>query len=104
MSLLNLFVDVDDFCQAVTIRSSEHLLGRGNKPGRKSTLAASEIMTIIIYFHISRYRDFKSYYTRYVTQQLRSEFPSLVSYNRFVELIPRALLPLCLIFPPGLVQ
>mgnify|MGYP003381566057 CR=1 FL=1 len=27
MSLLNLFVDVDDFCQAVTIHAPEHLLG-----------------------------------------------------------------------------
>lgn len=96
MSLLNLFVAVDDFCQAVTIRSSEQLLGRRNKPGRKSTLAASEVMTIIIYFHMSRYRDFKTYYTRYVTQHLRGEFPNLVSYNRFVELMPLALLPLCL--------
>ena len=28
-------------------------------------------------------------------QHLRSEFPNLVSYNRFVELIPGTLLPMC---------
>jgi hypothetical protein len=30
-----------------------------------------------------------------VCQHLRDEFPKLVSYNRFVELMPSALLPLC---------
>jgi hypothetical protein len=30
-----------------------------------------------------------------VCKHLRSEFPDLVSYNRFVELMPGALLPLC---------
>lgn len=53
-------------------------------------------MTLIIYFHMSRYRDFKTYYTRYIQPHLRGEFPYLVSYSRFVELMPLALLPLCL--------
>jgi hypothetical protein len=42
-----------------------------------------------------RYRDFKTYYTRYVLGHLRGEFPHLVSYTRFVELIPSVLVPLC---------
>lgn len=54
----------------------------------------SEIMTIIIYFHRSHYRDFKAYYLQYVQAHLRSEFPRLVSYNRFVELMTRSLVPL----------
>lgn len=53
-------------------------------------------MTIIIHFHRSRYRDFKTYYTQYVQMHLRGEFPNLVSYTRFVELMPTVLLPLCL--------
>jgi len=52
-------------------------------------------MTIIIHFHQSHYRDFKAYYTQHVLVHLRSEFPGLVSYTRFVELMPTALLPLC---------
>jgi hypothetical protein len=75
---------------------SDKLLGQANKPGPKPKLAASEIMTIIIYFHMARFRDFKTFYTWYVMRQLRSEFPNLVSYNRFVELMPMVLLPLCL--------
>lgn len=52
-------------------------------------------MTIIVYFHQSSYRTFKDYYTKHVRLHLRAEFPHLVSYSRFVELMPRSLLPLC---------
>jgi hypothetical protein len=96
MSLLNLFVDVDDFCQMLTSQQPPRLPAHANRPGRKSKLAASEVMTIIIYFHMSRYRDFKTYYTQYVQRHLRGEFPNLVSYSRFVERMPSALWPLCL--------
>ncbi len=96
MSLLNLFVDVDDFCKALTSQWPQQFLGRPNQPGPKPALAASEVMTIIVYFHMSRYRDFKTYYTQYVQRHLRREFPKLVSYTRFVELMPMALWPLCL--------
>lgn len=96
MSLLKLFCDVDDFCLLFTLWREHQRLGSSHKPGPKPKLSASEIMTIIIYFHMSHYRNFKSYYTQYVMKHLRSEFPTLVSYNRFVELMPMALLPLCL--------
>ena len=48
-------------------------------------------MTIIIHFHQSSYRNFKAYYTKHVMLHLQSEFPNLVSYNRFVELMPRTI-------------
>lgn len=96
MSLLELFCDVDDFYKMITTWSEHQLLGQSNRPGPKPKLSVSEIMTIIIYFHMSRYRDFKTYYTQYVQRHLRSEFPKLVSYNRLVELMPVTLLPLCL--------
>ncbi len=49
-------------------------------------------MTIVIHFHQSGYRDFKDYYTKQVQVQLRSEFPQLVSYSRFVTLMQRVVL------------
>ena len=96
MSILELFCDVDDFCVCLAQHNLWRQLGIGGaKRGPKPTLALSEIMTIIIHFHQSHYRDFKAYYTEHVMVHLRSEFPNLVSYNRFVELMPMALLPLC---------
>ena len=47
------------------------------------------------WFHHSHYRDFKAYYLQHVCIHLRDAFPGLVSYSRFVELIPSMLLPLC---------
>jgi hypothetical protein len=39
----------------------------------------SEIMTILIGFHQSHYRNFKAYYLEHVCQYQRWEFPGLVS-------------------------
>lgn len=95
MSLLELFCDVDDFCLKFEPQWQAHLLDSGVKRrNRQSGLCLSEIMTILIHFHQPRYRDFKSYYTRYVQVHLREGFPGLVSYQRFVELMPRALVAL----------
>jgi hypothetical protein len=52
-------------------------------------------MTILILFHQSHYRTFKAFYTEHVCVELRGEFPTLVSYTRFVEFFPSALVALC---------
>jgi hypothetical protein len=95
MSVLELFCDVDDFWQAFRSYWQAQLLA-GGIIQRVCTprLSESEIMTLVILFHQSHYRDFKAFYTEYVQKHLRQEFPGLVSYNRFVELMPRILLPL----------
>jgi transposase len=62
---------------------------------RARSLTLSEVMTILIYFHQSHYRDFKAYYCAHVLTHLTGEFPGLVSYQRFVQFIPSALIPLC---------
>ena len=46
-------------------------------------------------FHLSGYRRFKHYYLGQVVVHQRHDVPGLVSYNRFVELLPGALAPLC---------
>lgn len=67
----------------------------GSKKQRRSgQMSINEIMTIIIYFHHSQYRNFIAYYTEHVCQHLGSEFPNLVSYQRFVILMPTVLGPL----------
>jgi hypothetical protein len=94
-SLLELFVSVDDFCQVFLPFWKRKLMQAGSKKrNRPGQLSTSEIMTIIIYFHQSHYRDFKTYYKEHVCQHLRREFPNLVSYERFVTLMPSVLGPL----------
>lgn len=95
-SLLELFCDVDDFCKVFLPVWQNRLLTSGAMQRRRErSLSISEIMTILIYFHQSHYRHFKAYYTEHVLKHLRSEFPGLVSYTRFVEWIPSVLVPLC---------
>jgi hypothetical protein len=62
-----------------------------NKP---SGLANSEVITLLICFHLSDYRTLKHFYKDYACVHLQKEFPLLVSYNRFVELQKTAALPL----------
>ena len=95
MSLLELFCHVDDFCQAFYPHWQAKLVTPGARQrDRKRSLSPSEIMTIVIHFHQSHYRDFKAFYTEHAQKYLRSEFPGLVSYNRFVEFMPSVLIPL----------
>lgn len=93
--LLNIFCSIDDFCKVFSRYQERFLLSSGaDRRIKPSSLCLSEVMTIMIYFHISRYRTFKDYYTKHVCQHMRAEFPGLVSYNRFVELMNSAMIPL----------
>ena len=96
MELEKLFCDVDDFCTSFEKKWQQELLSSGErKRDKKSNLCLSEVMTIIIYFHQSSYRNFKDFYNKHVCKYLQKYFPRLVSYNRFVELKKSALIPLC---------
>ena len=96
MSLLELFCHVDDFCQQVEPNWEAQRLQDGLQHRRRAgELCNSEIMTILIHFHQSQYRTFKAYSLHHVQVHLRSEFPTLVGYARFVQLMPRVLSLLC---------
>jgi hypothetical protein len=99
MSLLELFCAVDDFCQWFEPLWQQGLLQTGAVQRlRETALSTSEMMTIMIHFHQSHYRNFKKYYTEHVMVHLRSEFPKLVGYARFVQLMERLLIPLMAYF------
>ena len=73
------------------------LLTDGTRQRRHTRrLTLSEIMTILIYFHQSQYRNFKTFYLLHWCRHCRGELPNLLSYNRFVVLIPTALRPMCI--------
>jgi hypothetical protein len=94
--LISMFCEIDDFCNWFEPLDQQRLLQDGQRQRvRKGQLSLSDIMTIIVFFHPSGYRDFKPYYPQYVAVHLRPYFPALVSYQRFVDLMPRALVPLC---------
>lgn len=96
MDILPVFCDIDDFCLFFEPLWRKRLLAAvPRQRQRATTLCLSEVMTIIVLFHSSGYRNFKTFYTEHVLKHMARAFPRLVSYNRFVELMPSALVPLC---------
>lgn len=95
MNILPLFFEIDEFCRFFEPMWNQHLLTRNcKKRNRRRSLALSEVMTILVLFHQSGYRNLKQFYLQFVAHYLRAEFPALVSYNRFVEFERDALVPL----------
>lgn len=91
MDLTRLYVDVDDFVQQFITADPKQIEKHSNshkcKRKRNRRLSDSEIMTISIAYHQSNYKNFKSFYLEYVCKFLLRQFPNLVSYNRFIELM-----------------
>lgn len=94
--LIAIFCDIDDFCKEYEEYCTHHLLLDKNQVIPKTSMSMSEIMTITVYFHLSQYRTFKWYYKNYISEQMREYFPKLVSYNRFIEIMPSIIVPLTL--------
>ncbi|MDR3355964.1 MAG: hypothetical protein LBO04_02125 [Spirochaetaceae bacterium] len=77
-SITRIFCDADDFCTRLERYCKARLLPPSGTGGRwfpRSRLTPSEVMTIVILFHLGGY------------------FPRPVSYNRFVELMGCGALP-----------
>ena len=93
--LVEIFCDVDDFCRVFIPQWEKQLIADGNiKRKRSCRMTMSEIMTVLIAFHTSNHRDFKNYYKGYIAKFYRSHFPNLLSYTRFLEVMPKAIVPL----------
>jgi hypothetical protein len=82
LSLEELFCFDDDFCQGFEPRWHQQSLQDGSVHRQRARrLCLSEIMTILIAFHQSAYRNFKAFYLFKVKRHWQSAFPALVSYQ-----------------------
>lgn len=94
--LVTIFCESDDFCKFFEKEANLKLLGEKKEVGRKPAMLASEIMTISIYYHMSRFKSFKDYYNVLIRGYERSCFTNIVSYGRFIELRQKMMIPLLL--------
>lgn len=95
INLTELFCNIHDFWKNFETLWKERLLTEGNQqPRREPGLCSSEVMTLVILFHIVGYRNFKTFYAGYVLNYLKKDFPNLPSYNRFLELKSQLVFPL----------
>jgi len=88
--LVEIYVEIDDIIKehaAEIEKGMKHLKLIGKAYPTK--LSLSEVLTILVYYHHSGYKNFKVYYNDYVLEDLRRDFPDAVSYSHFVNLIPR---------------
>lgn len=97
-NLTELYCHIDDFYQAFKPEFEAVLIAEGRKRNRPCKISVPEMMTILVLFHQLRYRQFKGFYYHHILGMMRKEFPDLPSYNRFIELVPRCLMPLCVYF------
>jgi hypothetical protein len=97
MLLTTIFYDVDNFCKDFDKYLLKKSIGEKKScAGRKRKMTISEVITIMIYFHHSRMRTFKDYYTIMIRGLMKKDFPNAVSYNRFVELMKESILTMYL--------
>ena len=93
--LIEIFCHIDDSNKVFTNQLQTHQFTDWTRMRIKQCgFNESEVMTIVIYFHLMRYRDFKHYYLFHVCEHMRDDFPALVSYDPFVEPKQKVLLPL----------
>lgn len=97
LDITQIFWEVDEFCEqfAAHWQHQPQLPSALGERPCGSRMHLSEVMTLVIAFHGSGFRTFKDFYTLCVLPHWKSAFPRLVSYNRFVELMPWCLMLLC---------
>ncbi|CAP02897.1 transposase of ISAba6, IS982 family [Acinetobacter baumannii SDF] len=85
--LTTLFCLIDDFCTDITQNVEQYMLTYGQtKRLRQSKIHASEVITLLLWFHLTGSRNFKAFYLYWAKPFLCSYFTNLPSYSRFIEL------------------
>lgn len=95
--VIQIFCSIDDFCKEMTQILNENAIESHNsikRRNRKCKMSDSEVITIMVLFHLKGYRCLKHFYINHVKNHMQSEFPDTVSYNRFVELQSKSVLPM----------
>jgi hypothetical protein len=94
MNILPLFCEIDDFCQVFERTSRERALTGHKTRQRLTQLSLSEVMTILVMYHSSGYKNLKAFYLEEIVRHHQTDFPHLCSYGRFVQLQMRCVMPL----------
>ena len=83
--LIRLFIDLDDFCNQF---KAWQQASRKQNPEWTCRLSCSEVMTLIVFYQQSGYKCFQYYYQEMVYKNMLDYFPELVTYKRFLSVIP----------------
>jgi IS5 family transposase len=89
-----LYCCLDDFCKAFRDWEAHRLIPSPMTRQRPGKLSRSEMLFIVVLFHLSPFKHFKAFYHYGVGHQHRACFGELPHYDRFVSLVPRLFVPL----------
>jgi hypothetical protein len=98
--ITNIFYLTDEFCKIFESTIKKSLIKEKTDKrirNRKYRMSDSEVITILILFHLSDFTTLKHFYCDYVVKHMQKYFPKTVSYNRFTELQPKVAMPLTLL-------
>ena len=89
-----LYCCLDDFCKVFAEWETHQLIPSPTRRQRSGKLSRSEMLVIVVLFHLSPYKTFKTFYLYGIGWQHRACFRDLPHYDRFVSLMPRLFVPL----------
>src|ERR1700750_2183450 len=89
-----LYCCLDDFCRMFAEWETHQLIPSPGRRQRSGKLSRSEMLFIMVLFHLSAYKNFKTFYLYGIGCQHRTCFRDLPHYDRFISLIPRLFVPL----------
>jgi Transposase DDE domain len=89
-----LYCCLADFCQVFEDWETHRLIPSPTTRQRSGKLSRPEMLFIVVLFHLSPYKNFKTVYLYGIGHQHRACFGGLPHYDRFVSLMPRLFVPL----------
>ena len=94
LDITALYCCLDDFCKVFEDWEAHRLIPSQTTRQRTGKLSRSEMLFIMVLFHLSPFKHFKVFYHYGIGQQHRACFRELPHYDRFVGLMPRPFAPL----------
>jgi hypothetical protein len=92
--LVETFCAVDDFCKTFLPQWEAYLISEGTSPrGPDPGLPVSEIITLLLVLHGSRFKYLKNFYNGVMGEVLRRYFPNMPCYERFVTIQKSVFIP-----------
>lgn len=82
--IIEIFCILDNFRKVfdtVLTKSGISDASQAKRRNKKSKMSKSEVMTIMIIFHLKSYRYLKHFYLFHVCKHMDDFFPGVVSYN-----------------------
>ena len=95
--IVALYVRIDDFSKIYEEWERKKLIGVTKNRKRESKLSMSEKLLIVILYYLKGFKNFKYYYKYAVEIKYKSLFKEIPCYDRFIQIMPKLLVPLSIL-------